>query len=297
MSKITEYEELTVPIATDMLVIVDDPGGTPITKKVEVGNLLSGAAFRSYTGSTQGLGASPDVFVAGFYKWAVADVTLDQGSLTQVFGTATVSYAAHAFMVAGGVGIVDTGVVGLRVNGVSIDDAGTRTPGDTEVLSADITTLAANQYLETAMKWLGTVTYELYVVSGTPTAYTLDFNYGLAKYDDWGNRDFTITDIEAVGFAGANDVNFDIKLLHHRTTNWVYDAAAFTPIAAANTIASLVGDHVTDDQLGTSEHFAWRRVGLSEAINGDGVEGFLILISSTANNAVEYLNIHIGANV
>jgi len=38
-SKITQLTELTTPIATDMLVIVDDPAGTPITKKIQVGNM------------------------------------------------------------------------------------------------------------------------------------------------------------------------------------------------------------------------------------------------------------------
>lgn len=38
--KITELSALTAPAADDLLVIVDDVAGTPITKKVTVGNLL-----------------------------------------------------------------------------------------------------------------------------------------------------------------------------------------------------------------------------------------------------------------
>jgi len=105
---------------------------------------------------------------------------------------------------------------------------------------------------------------------------------------------FTITDIECVGFAGANDSNFDIKLMHHQSSGWTYAATGFTPIAAANTIASLATDHSTDDQLLSSVHMAWKRDNLSTAISGSNDEGFLVFISSSANNAVEYLNLHIG---
>lgn len=38
--KITELAALAAPAAEDLLVIVDDPAGTPITKYVTVGNLL-----------------------------------------------------------------------------------------------------------------------------------------------------------------------------------------------------------------------------------------------------------------
>ena len=42
--KISELTALTAPAAVDLLVIVDDPTGTPITKYVTVGNLLGNAA-------------------------------------------------------------------------------------------------------------------------------------------------------------------------------------------------------------------------------------------------------------
>jgi hypothetical protein len=224
----------------------------------------------------------------------VGDANLDEGTTTQTLGSANISYAAHVFAVTGGAGSTDAGVVGLRVNGTSINDQGTRTAGDTETIIADITAVALDDYVETSKKWLGQVTYELFTVSGSPTVFSLDFNYGLAKYDDWGNTDFTITDIEAIAFSGANDVNFDIKLMHHQSSGWAYSAAAFTPITAANTIVSLVGDHSTDDQLASSQPAAWKRDNLSTAINGADSEGFLVFISSSANNAVEYLNLHVG---
>jgi len=38
--KITELVELTTPDLNDNLVIIDDPAGTPITKKITVNNLI-----------------------------------------------------------------------------------------------------------------------------------------------------------------------------------------------------------------------------------------------------------------
>ena len=39
--KITELDALTTPILTDLLIIEDDPTGTPVTKKITVGTLLN----------------------------------------------------------------------------------------------------------------------------------------------------------------------------------------------------------------------------------------------------------------
>lgn len=250
--------------------------------------------WKSYTVTTQGLGANPDVYAAGFYDFAVGDPGLDEGNLTQAIGAANLSHAAHAFIVAGGAGATDAGVVGLKVAGISITDGGARNATDEEILSADITTLNANDYLETSKKWLGAPVFTLYTVSGSPVNFSLALNYGLVKYEDFGNSDFTVTNIEAVGLAGAADNDFDIKLLHHKGTGWTYNDGAFTPVIAANTIASLVGDHATDDKLASSDHFAWRRTGLTTAVNGDDSEGIVIFISSTANSAVEYCNLHVG---
>ena len=42
--KISELTALAAPAAVDLLVIVDDPTGTPITKYVTVGNLLGNSS-------------------------------------------------------------------------------------------------------------------------------------------------------------------------------------------------------------------------------------------------------------
>lgn len=41
MAKITAYTELTTPAPEDILVIVDDPAGTPTTKKVTIANVVT----------------------------------------------------------------------------------------------------------------------------------------------------------------------------------------------------------------------------------------------------------------
>lgn len=39
MSKLTAYTENTTPVSTDILYIVDDPAGTPLTQKITVATL------------------------------------------------------------------------------------------------------------------------------------------------------------------------------------------------------------------------------------------------------------------
>jgi len=245
---------------------------------------------KSYTMSTQGIGTGK-FYSAGFYDAPVADANLNQGSLTQTYGAATGSPAAHAFIVAGGAGSVDTGVVGLRVTGTRIQDDGTRTTSYSEVLSADITTLSLNEYLEGA-KFLGTMTFELYVVSGAPTAYSLDFNYGFCKYEDFGNQDFTLRGLECVWYAGANDSSFDIELFHHSSSGWTYHASAFA--VGGTLIAKLSTIHSTEHELIANKLGAFKRTSLSNTINGSASEGLVLQITTGTNNSIETLDSHLG---
>lgn len=244
---------------------------------------------KEYGFSTNGIGAGT-YHIAGFYEAPAADVTLNQGSTTQTYGTANNPYAAHPFIVAGGAGTVDTGQVGLRVTGTSITDLGVRTASDTDVITDDITTLSLNDFLETK-KFLGTVTFELYVVSGTPTTYSLDFNYGFAKYEDVGNRDFWVADIEVVGLAGANDTTFDVELLHHQATGWTYSATAFVP--GSDMLAGFRDDMAPEANLATGESFAWKHTEINEFIHGNDSEGIVIRITAGATNSARIANAHV----
>ena len=261
--------------------------------KISRGSDSAIPVFRAYMATTQGLGANPDIYVGGFYEAPVTDANLSQASQTVTLGTANKSEAAHALLVAGGTGSVDVGTVSIVVSGISITDAGVRNGTDSETIVADITTMTTNAYYETVKKWLGQVTYTL-TPSGA-TTYSADFNYGFCKYEDFGNRDFTVTDFEIVGFAGANDTSFDVVLFHHSTSEWTYHATAFVP--GGTIITQLSADHSTDDQLFNAEHFAYKRAGLSITVDGNGAEGIVIKIISSANNAVEYATLTIGARI
>lgn len=240
-------------------------------------------------------GASGTYYVAGFYRAPSAHVAADQAGPTQTHGSANSSYAAFAFVVAGGAGVVAAGVgnqVGLRVTGTSITDKGVRTGSDTEVLTDDITGLALNDYLQTTKKWIGQITFELYVVGGAPATYSLNFNYGTAKFENICNKNFFVKGIDIAGRAGANDSGFNIELLHHKLTGWTYDAAAFVP--GTTVLASMNSDHVTEKNLVTSEDFGYKRDNLGQFVASGNGEGILFRITTGANKAVEAMDLHLG---
>jgi len=251
--------------------------------------------FLTEVASTQGLGANPDIYLFGFYEFSAADANLDEGSTTQAFGDANVSHAGRAFIVPSGAGAAASGTVEIRVTGTSITDAGSRTPGDNETLIADITGAVQDTYYETTKKWLGVVTFELNITAGAPATYSLDFNYGLTNYERCMENDFTVDSVHIRGLAGAADNDFDVRLYHHDPDGtWVYSAAAFTPLHADQLIASLVTDHATDDKLAASKHFSWMKTGLSTVVTGSAQDGIIAFISSSANNAIEYMNMRVG---
>ena len=47
--KITELTELTTPVSADVLAIVDDPAGSPVTKKITYGNVESNISHTNIT--------------------------------------------------------------------------------------------------------------------------------------------------------------------------------------------------------------------------------------------------------
>jgi hypothetical protein len=236
-------------------------------------------------------GSTGQFYVAGYYDAPSTDANLTQASSSVNLGTANGSYAAHVFIVAGGAGAVDAGSCLIRVTGTSITDAGVRTPADTEDIVADITAMALNQYFETSKKFLGQVTIAL-IPSGA-TTYNADFNYGWCKYDDWGNRNFQITDFEVVGLAGANDSGFDIELLKHDDQGWTYASTGFVP--GGNAICDMNTDHGTEQNLVNGDPFAYKRDNLTALITGAGSEGFLVRITTGANSAVQDLDAHVKA--
>jgi len=267
----------------------DKWGGAP-TNRPTNGFDVGIPSYKSYAFTSRGIGAGT-YYVGGYYQASDTDANLSEASTTVDYGYATGSYAAHGFIVAGGAGTVDTGQVGLRANYTKIDDTGTRTASYVEVLTEDITTLSLNDYVE-AGKCLGTMQFELYVVSGSPTAYSLDFNYGLAKYEDFGNRNFMITDFEIVGYGDGNDSEFDVELLEHGITGWTYSAAGFIPGNGA--ICDLSTDHGNFDQVRNNESFAYKRSGLDTPVASAGIGGIVIRITTTNTSTVQIMTAHVG---
>ena len=243
-------------------------------------------------------GSSGTFYAAGFLNWPTTEAALDDSGPTVTHGSANVSYAAHAGLVASGAGSTNQGTVSIVLSGTSIDDSNTRTAADSETLVADITAMATDQFFTSAKKWIGTVTWTL-TGAGGASVFSANFNYGLCKYDDFGNQDFTVTDLEIVGRAGAADTGFNIRLFHYNTADWTYAATGFVPGPTAgdgSELANMNTTHSTEQDLASGEHFSYKRDDLNTAISGSAKEGIIIEITTTANKAVETMDIHVGAH-
>ncbi len=190
-------------------------------------------------------------------------------------------------------------MVSIVVSGTSIDDDGNRSTGASETIVADITAMALNQYFETTKKWLGIITYTITVVSGTPSAYNADFNYGKSKYEDFGNQAHSVNVLECVGLSGGTDSGFNIRLIYHNSADWTYAATGFVPgptAGDASELANMNTIHSTEQNLVNGEPFAFKVVNLNQDVAGDNSEGLLVEITTGANKAVEVMDIHLGVH-
>lgn len=251
-----------------------------------------GCAPLAYAFTSRGVGAGV-YYPAGYYAAPAAQGQLNQGTPSLTYGSANVGYCARAFAVAGGPGVVASGTVALRVSGTSFDPlTGTRTAADSEILVADITTLALNQYVQTEKHWLGTVTFALVVTGGAPATYSLDFNYGRALFEEANRLPFRIICFEFQGLAGATDTAFDVTLLAHNGNGWVYSAAAFVPGGAV--IARYSSLCAPEDNLLNDNYFAVKRFGLAVDLDGADGEGFVIRTTGGQPNSVQEMTMRIG---
>lgn len=206
-------------------------------------------------------------YIGGFYEFASTD---NDFSPSVAFGTAGRAIAAHAFVVTGA---VPGGEVQITVTGVSITDAGVRTPADSEVITIPEAT-AVDSYFETSKKWNGQVTIE--TTAGT----AITCNYGWSKYHDHGNRNFTVRGLEALWYSESTDSASDLALLHHKSTGWTFNGGAEptppTAIARRSTDHGAENDHL-DDAPG-----AWKRADLDIAVQGAASEGIIVEVTSGA---------------
>lgn len=245
----------------------------------------------SYSFTSQGAGAGT-YWEAGYYDWSATDANLTQASTSVTYGTAGDSKAAHVGIVPSGAGSVDTGQVGIRVTGTLDSETGAQTATQTQVISDDITTLTADVMSETAGKFSGQVTIELYVVSGSPTTYSLDFNYGFSKYEDFGNTDFTIIKFEAKWRGAANDTTADIALMHHKASGWTYAATGF--VAGNGDVVRKTVDQQIEGNVSNGADGAYKRVNLNQFIEGSASEGLIIQVITGQPNTFQTLDLHIG---
>ena len=238
---------------------------------------VNAVLLKSWSGNSP-LGVSGLSYIGGFYKFGAADWTPSSGP--QAFGSANNSHPSHALIVMGPPHIDDNMII--RVTGTSMTDLGVRTPGDFE----DIDTAGASQddYLETAKKFLGTVTFTLQ--SGTSS----DVNYGLSKYWDRKNTSFTVIGLECLWLANKNDNSFNVELIHHKATGWTYNAAAEPDPPA---VESMNTDHVTEINNDAAEPGCWKRADLSILIRGDLSEGIMFRVTTGTNGSLDSIDCEI----
>jgi len=248
--------------------------------------------YSSYSFTSQGIGAGT-YYIGGYYFAPTADSNLNQAGATQTLGAANISYASHAFIVAKQAGTVDAGSCSIVVTGTSITDGGVRNASASETIVSDITTMSTDEYFETDLKFIGQVTYTL-TPSGAAT-YAADFNYGLAKYEDFGTRNFKVTDFETVGLGGGADSGFNVTLCKHEAGGWTYSAAAFS--AEPTVVCDMNTDHSTEQNLANGEPFAYKRDNLAESISGNDSEGIIIRVITGANNAVQSMTCRVGVQI
>lgn len=247
---------------------------------------------KSYSFTSQSI-SSGEYWKAGYYDVSSTDANLTQASTSITYGVSDIPYEAHPFAVYGGVGsVTGGGRVALITTGTSYNDAtGVQTPNDVDTVITDITNATLNTYDETK-KYLGTVTYQLVIVEGAPTAYSLDFNYGYAKYDDINDRDFYITGLECVWLGdGSDPTGMDIELYYHTQTGWTYAATGFDP--GNGIIAQRSVDQTGFLRVNNLQESAWKRTSINQFIDGTGEEGFLIKVTTGSNSTIQIMDIHV----
>jgi hypothetical protein len=248
-------------------------------------------AFKGYMLSTQGLPSGVH-YAAGFYDAPKDDAQLTQATPVMAYGTANVPYGAHAFAVAGGAGEANGGQVALMISGTSVDSQGERIAGDTEVLVEDIAKLEENEYVESAKRWVGTVSWQLVVQNEGASEYELTLNYGFAQCDSFGGRDVKVEELELSGKAGGMDGGFLVELLKHSGEGWAYSPNAFVP--GGDQVLATTEDYSPDNNLGMGKYFGYRREKIGRVIQGSEGEGIILRAKTTVVSAVENLSAHLG---
>ena len=248
-------------------------------------------ASRSYS---QNPGLAGVDYLAGFYDWKSTSVTLNESTPTTTYGEANSAKAAHIGIVSNGPGVVvGGGQVGIKAVGVKDSETGPQLAAQDMIISEDITTLTADTRFETSEKGSGEYSLELYVVSGTPTAYSLTCNTGYSKYEDNQNIPMTILGIEAQWKGTATDNGMNIELMHEKSDGWTFAASGFVP--GDGIISERLVDQALVPGVRAGQTGAYKRTNLSTFISGDTDEGYVMRVTTTQNNCMKDVNISIPA--
>ena len=141
--KITDLDELTTAVSTDVLAIVDVAAN--VTKKIQVGNLPggSGGGVTTVTGTapiTSSGGATPDIGISAATVSAAGSMSAaDKAKLDGIAAGAQVGTVTSVVAGTGLTGgtITGTGTITLDANLADLNDVAATAPGDGQVLTYD----------------------------------------------------------------------------------------------------------------------------------------------------------------
>lgn len=113
-TKITALTENTAPIATDILPMVDDPAGTPLTQKVSITNLFTAREIVAPTITTSIVPTTSDAVALGSSSSMFADLFLASGGVINFNnGDVTLTHAADKITIGGGDLVLAAGTTGI----------------------------------------------------------------------------------------------------------------------------------------------------------------------------------------
>lgn len=194
-TRLTQLTENTDPQSTDLLMLVDDPGGSPESQKVTVQNLFDTIEkeAKSVSWFIPMTGVVDSSFVV---TGEIRDVA---SALSGDYATDFAVGNQHVYILISSVGTGGD----IVVTGTSLsEDTAVPVTADTETITVDTT---PGQYYQTDKKWLEVTNVD---VSGTAG---IGYSVGVVGYIDFGNRDFTLLGYRAE-FRSTSDIA-DIRLV------------------------------------------------------------------------------------
>ena len=276
----TEYQASSVILAGTNGNTIIEVDGTDYTETFDSNAATTAAAF--VTNQAAAILSAKSVIVTN----VTATLYFDHATTAPtIVDNSTVGFLTFTSGAQAGGGV-------LTVTGKSIDDDGNYNGSDTEVIVANVSAAVTDQLFETTKKWLGQITF---TISGEGGA-AFKFNYGLVKYEDFGNRDFTFNDIEFIMHAGANETGLNVEVFHYNPAEMTYSAAAFDPMAQAQ--YSLLADHTTEgNDVDDNFDGGWKRAGIGLDVLGGNGEGLVVRVTTAVNNSISYGVLHLGVSM